>query len=121
TFTDSTTQNLTSQVTWTSAKPTVATIAAGGLASALAVGTTNITASMTGVTSSADVLTVTNALTSIAVTPNPATAVRGTTLQFTATGTYADGTTQNLTSSVTWISSAAGVAAISSSGLASAW
>jgi len=45
TFTDGTTQTLTTQVTWTSSNETVATINSGGLATALAVGTTTITAS----------------------------------------------------------------------------
>ena len=38
TFSDNTTQNLTSQVTWASATPAVATINAAGLATAVAVG-----------------------------------------------------------------------------------
>ena len=59
-------------------------------------------------------------LTSIAVTPaNPSIEVGGT-QQFTATGTYSDGSTQNLTGSVTWASSNTGVATINSAGLATA-
>jgi len=58
------------------------------------------------------------ALVSIAVTPaNPSIAV-GATEQFTATGTYNGGSTQNLTSTVTWGSSAPGVATIATGGLA---
>jgi hypothetical protein len=57
-------------------------------------------------------------LTSIAVTPaNPAIATGGT-QQFTATGTYSDNSMQNLTNQVTWASSAASVATINSSGIA---
>jgi len=52
-------------------------------------------------------------LTSIEVTPaNPSIAL-GKTQQFTATGTYSDSTTQNLTKSVTWDSSSKSVATIS--------
>src|ERR1700756_253367 len=40
-----TTQNITSSVTWTSSVPSVATISAGGLATAVGAGTTTITAS----------------------------------------------------------------------------
>jgi hypothetical protein len=55
-------------------------------------------------------------LTSIEVTPaNPSIAF-GTTQQFTATGTYSDGTTHNLTTSVTWGSSSKSVATISNAG-----
>jgi hypothetical protein len=58
-------------------------------------------------------------LQSISVTPaNPSIAVSAT-QQFTATGTYSDGSTQNLSSQVTWSSSNTAVATINSSGLAS--
>jgi plastocyanin len=50
TFSDSSTQNLTSQVTWTSSTPAVATVtASGGLATGVALGSSSITASMSGV------------------------------------------------------------------------
>jgi hypothetical protein len=42
----------------------------------------------------------------------------GATQQFTATGTYSDGSTQNLSSQVTWTSSKTAVAAINANGLA---
>ena len=46
------------------------------------------------------------ALVSIAVTPAKPSIAVGATQQFTATGTYGDGSTQNLTSTATWNSSA---------------
>jgi len=53
------------------------------------------------------------ALVSITVTsPNPSTAI-GTNVQFTATGTYSDTTSQDLTASVVWNSSSTTVATIS--------
>jgi YD repeat-containing protein len=58
------------------------------------------------------------ALVSIAVTPSTASIARGATTQFTATGTYSDNSTQNLTSTVTWNSSAPGIAAVDPGGLA---
>ena len=58
-------------------------------------------------------------LLSIAVTPvNPSITV-GAYQQFTATGTYSDGSHQDLTNSVIWTSSAPTIATISSGGLAS--
>ena len=57
------------------------------------------------------------ALASIAVSPQGADVVLGRTLPFTATGVYTDGSTQDLTSSVQWSSSATAVATISSTGL----
>jgi hypothetical protein len=59
-------------------------------------------------------------LSSIAVTPAGQTIQIGSTQQFTATGIYSDGSTQNITSQATWVSSNAGVATISSAGLATA-
>ena len=57
-------------------------------------------------------------LSSIAVTPVNQTITIGATQQYTATGTYSDGSTQNLTSQAAWSSSSTGVAGITSAGLA---
>jgi N-acetylneuraminic acid mutarotase len=57
-------------------------------------------------------------LSSITVTPANPSIVAGATLQFTATGHFQNGRTQNLTSDVTWNSSATGVATIVAGGLA---
>ena len=58
-------------------------------------------------------------LNSIAVTPANPTIQAGATQQFTATGTYSDSSTQNITSQVTWASATTTVATINASGLAS--
>ena len=58
------------------------------------------------------------ALTSISVAPNQAAAQIGGGQQFTATGTYSDGSMQNVTGLVTWSSSTPPVATVSTSGLA---
>src|SRR5437867_2948110 len=52
----------------------------------------------------------------IAVTPTTPSIANGTTRQFTATGTYSDFTTQDLTTQVTWSSSSTAVATISNAG-----
>ena len=57
-------------------------------------------------------------LTSMTVTPSSPTITTGATQQFTATGTYSDASTQNVTSQVTWTSSSASIATITSAGLA---
>ena len=57
-------------------------------------------------------------LVSIAVTPVNPSITAGDQQQFTATGTYSDGSRQDLTNSTTWTSSVPSVATISSSGLA---
>ena len=60
----------------------------------------------------------TTTLTSIAVTPANPSIAPGTTEQFTATGTYSDNSTEDLTSQVTWASANTSVATINSTGLA---
>lgn len=58
-------------------------------------------------------------ISSIAVTPSSPSINAGSTQQFTATGTYDDSSTADLTSSVTWASASTGVATIGeSTGLA---
>ncbi|MFZ0803942.1 MAG: Ig-like domain-containing protein [Terriglobales bacterium] len=56
-------------------------------------------------------------LKAITVTPGARTVAAGQQEQFKATGSYSDGSAKDLTSSVTWKSSAANVASISNSGL----
>ncbi len=58
-------------------------------------------------------------LTSIAVTPANPTIQAGGTQQFTATGTFSDNSSQNITSQVTWASSNTAVATVNSAGLGS--
>jgi uncharacterized protein YjdB len=112
TYNNGTTQNLTSSAAWTSSATSVATVSSGGLATSLAQGTATITAT-SGTISGSATLTVTGAvLSSIAVTPNSASVAAGATQQFTATGTYSDGTTKNLTTTANWTSSSTAVATI---------
>lgn len=54
-------------------------------------------------------------LTSINITPSNSSILLGTTSQFTATGTYSDGSTKDITKMVRWSSSATAVATISNS------
>ncbi|MBL9019692.1 MAG: Ig-like domain-containing protein [Myxococcales bacterium] len=118
TYTDNSTQNITAAVTWSSSLPSVATIAASGLAHGEDAGTTTITATL-GAISGSTTLEVTNVvLVSIAITPNTPSIAKGTSQSFTATGTYSDNSTQNLTGAVTWSSSLTNVATISGAGVA---
>ncbi len=61
---------------------------------------------------------INHALVSIAVTPGDPVIAQGSTQQFTAIGTFSDGSTANLSSSVTWASAHLAVATINASGLA---
>jgi 6-phosphogluconolactonase (cycloisomerase 2 family) len=57
-------------------------------------------------------------LSSITVGPASASVVAGHTLQFTATGSYSDGTQKDVSASVTWTSGTTSIATISATGLA---
>ncbi|GIM20651.1 hypothetical protein KHM09_31020 [Leptospira borgpetersenii] len=116
-YTDGSNQNLTSQVTWNSSSTNRATIsnASGseGIALGSSAGTTNISATLGVINSSSTVLTVTNAvLNSITITPALPSIAGGRSLNLTATGTYSDGNTQDLTTSVAWTSVDSSIASV---------
>jgi len=119
TYSDGTIRDITASATWASSNTQVAIVSnatgSKGVATALSQGTTLVTASFGGITSPAITLSVTApVLTSLLVTPsNPSIAIGGVGLQFTATGVLSDGTTEDLTSTVTWTSSNTVVATIS--------
>jgi trimeric autotransporter adhesin len=116
TFSDSSTQALNSNSTWTSNDTAVATVSGGGTATAVAQGAAQIQAAFGGESAYA-VLTVSSAtLKSISVSPNTAVMAPASTLNFTATGTFSDGSTQVITDAVTWNSSAPSVASITTFG-----
>lgn len=119
TYSNSTTKDLTATATWASSDTTVATIA-GGSATTLKQGSTTISATMNGVAGNAALTVTAPVLESIAVTPANASVPVGTLTQFTATGTYSDKSTLDLTSTATWTSSNTTVATIAAGGLATA-
>ncbi|MBI5364734.1 MAG: Ig-like domain-containing protein, partial [Planctomycetes bacterium] len=116
-FTDGTRQILTDQVTWSSSDDGVAAVsnaaASRGLVTGVEVGSVTLTASFAGASDSAAIEVTAATLDSIDVTPFAASIARGTELQFWAQGNYSDGSTQDLTSEVTWSSSNSNVATIS--------
>lgn len=127
-FSDGSTQDLTTQVGWSSSDVAVTTVsnAAGdeGVARAVGAGSATLTATLTGVSGTAQV-TVTNVtLSSLAITPTNASITLGATQQYTATGTFSDGSTRVLTAQANWASSNPNAATISnavgSEGLATA-
>ena len=120
TFSDNSTADLTNQVTWASGMSSVATINSTGLATGVAPGMSAISAMLGGVTGSTTLTVTAAVLQSIAVTPANPSIAQGLTQQFTATGTFSDSSTQDLTNQVTWASGTPSVATITSSGLATA-
>ena len=118
-YSNGTTADVTSSAAWSSSSASIATISAGGLADAVAPGTATVTASLSGVTGSAQFMVDAKAITNIAVAPSTASVPAGASQQFTATATYSDGSTGDVTSTVTWASSSTSAATISAAGLAS--
>ena len=118
------TGDITSSVTWSSSVPSVATINASGVATAVGPGTTTITAGGTaynGPTSASATLTVTGSaggtaggsIVSISVIPgSQSVASPSQTSQFIAIGTTSSGATQNLTNLVAWSSSSTQIATV---------
>jgi len=127
-YSDGTTQDLTASAVWTSSANAFATIGNDannhGVATAVAAGNVNISAAVGAVSAQVPATVTPATLTGIEVTPALPTAIAGSTKQFRATGTYSDGSTQDVTATATWSSSAPNVADISNSagtqGLASA-
>src|SRR5208282_680712 len=113
TYSDASTQDITAQVTWSSS--TANATVAGGLITAVSAGTPTISAALSGITGSTSVTVTAKALTTITLTGTqgsttpiaPPTLAAGTTLQVYATGTYNDGSTQDITTQASWVSNGA--------------
>ena len=114
TFSDGSTQTLQSAI-WTSSNSSVAVISnsagSAGVANALATGTSTLTATAGTVSGSASLNVA--ALVSLTISPvDPSIAVNSG-QQLSATGTFSDNSTQDLTTSVTWSSSNNSIATVS--------
>ena len=118
TFSDSSTQDITAVVVWTSSSPAAATISAQGLASSVATGSTTIAAAFGSVNASTGLTVSTAHLVSITVAPANPRIAKGTSIKFTATGTFSDGSVATNLSGVSWKSSKPNIASVRGSGLA---
>lgn len=117
-YSNGTSQDVSSQVTWNSQTPASASVSSSGLVTGVSVGSSTITATLGSATGSA-VATITSAqLQSILVTPATASVATGQTQAFAANGIFSDGSTSDITSSVSWNSSATNFATINATGLA---
>jgi trimeric autotransporter adhesin len=112
-FSDGSTQTINLSTAWavTPSNGSIATVSATGLVTGVATGSAMVTASVGGITGvTATAIINVQAIKSIAVAPavpivNPSilNIAQGTASQFIATATLADGTTQDLTASATWV------------------
>ena len=119
-FSDGTRQVITTDSTWASDNPAVATVAARGRATGIGPGTANISATFNGVSGSAPLNVSSAILTSISVTPASAVLAPTTSVNCVATGTYSDGSAQVITNIVTWTSTAPNVASVTAGGFVTA-
>jgi len=117
-YADGSSSDLTALVTWKSSSTAVATVDINGIVTAVAPGTSTISASIGGVTGSTTLTVNAPTISSISITPVDLTLAIGINQQFTATATYSDGSTQDLASGVTWSSSSSSVVSINGSGVA---
>lgn len=115
--TDNSTENVTQAVTWASQGPTIASVDGHGLVTVHAVGETVITASRDGTTGTLAITVSPGELTAVAVTPGTQTIAKGLSVPLVANGTFSDGTVTDITAMVTWTTSAAAVATVSTAGV----
>jgi len=116
TYSDATTSDITSTVTWSSSAPAIATIGAtSGIAKSIAPGSAVITATSGAFSGSVTLTTTDPVVTSLSITPNPLQGWVGTDVSLSVLGTYSDGATKAL--SVVWTSSATSVGTIIGAGV----
>jgi uncharacterized protein YjdB len=117
-YSDGSSRDLTSLVTWSSSTIANATVDAAGLVSGVAAGAATITATLGSVSKSTSVTVTAPTIASISVTPDDLTLAIGINQQFTASANYSDGSVQDLVGGVTWTSSTTSVATVDNNGLA---
>jgi len=116
--TDGSRQDVTDSVTWTNERPDVVSIGPSGMAISKTPGNADLTASLAGMVATCRVVVVAPALTAISVSEIRSAIPLGTATQATAMGTYTDGSTHDLTNSVSWTSVPTGIVTIDNQGRA---
>jgi trimeric autotransporter adhesin len=120
TFSDSTTQDLTTQITWSVSGPSGSSVSAKGIVtSGQSAGSNTVSVSSSAALGSiqgSTALNVTSAtLQSVSVTPATAFIVPGGSLTYAATGNFNDGSKQDITTLTNWLSDFEDVATVASS------
>jgi trimeric autotransporter adhesin len=117
-YSDNSTRDISADVTWKSSNPTVATISNKGLITAVTLGSTQITASLSGITSAATTLPVVTIKSVSIEQKSPLKILVKGTQQFTAMATFSDNSQEDATLLAKWASSAPTIATISATGSA---
>ena len=118
TYSDDTTRNVTTQATWSSTNPGVATVSDAGTGKGLVTGVqqsataVSIRANFDQVQGAASITVGPAEPVSVEVSPAESTVAKGTATQLQAIATYTDDSTQNVTTMATWTSNAPQFAAV---------
>jgi len=115
-YDDGSTLNVTSLSSWASSDIAAATINSTGLATGTGGGQCIINALFSGISGSTSLTVADVPLVSIAVTPDDPAINKDASQQFTAVGTFANSMTLDISTSVSWSSSAPAVATVNSRG-----
>jgi hypothetical protein len=118
TWSNGTTTDVTNVSTYATGTCPCVSVSSVGLLKGIAVGSTVVTATFSGKTATTTPTVLSTTLSSIVVTPANATVTTGGTQQFVATGTFSDGSTAVITSSVAWTSGNNLVATVVTGGVA---
>ena len=118
TYSDTSTQDISASVTWRASPSGIVAVSSSGLATGKALGAATISAFLNTVSGMITVAVVSPTLNSISITPRGVSIPLGEYQQLFATGTYNDGSTQDLTSSVHWVSSDPTILSLSGLGVA---
>jgi hypothetical protein len=115
-YTDGSERDITFSALWSSSNTSIATIEATGSSAgtgyALAPGTTEIAATLDGISGAITATVIAPTLDSILVTPKTTTTPLGINQHFQATGFFSDGSNQDLTRVASWSSSDNNVAVL---------
>jgi hypothetical protein len=113
-FSDGTNADLTSQVAWSSSQSGFASIASGGTATTLTQGTTTISATLGGISGTTTLRVTGGNLTGITLSPVNPVLVNNTVVRMTATGTFSDGASRDITGVVAWSTANSNIATVTS-------
>jgi len=116
TYSDSSQQDVTGQVSWSSADIGVASVSAGGLVSGVGSGSTTVSASLSGISTGTTITVSPAILTSIELSAPSDTLPLGTGQRLQALGHFSDNSIQDITTLVLWQSSPDTRLAVSNAG-----
>lgn len=118
TYSDGSSTEVTSGVTWRSLSPTIASVSPSGVALSTAPGTAVIEGTFGDLVDTESFAVMEAAVQTLEITPTSASVARGNTVQFTAVATYTDGLSLPVTTLATWRSGSNSIATVSGGGLA---